>query len=452
MIEQLFTCPDRQFCGTASCVLGEYLHASRRFGLGSKHSEPAPTDTRQWLWDQLNAPDPLVGQPLPSTASALRLGRKCEKLALADMPCTTYGQADLFAGDMETLLRHAVATDLPVRERLVWFWANHFTASARAGGYVFGLNGAYVSEAIRPHVTGRFADLLKAVMRHPAMLYYLDNWLSFGPDSIEGRRLRRGINENLARECLELHTLGVDSGYTQRDVTTFALVLTGRAIDMDGPVPGFAFRADMHQPGPKTFLGHTFPEGFEGSEAALDFIADHPATHRHLAIQLVQHYVADVPPPACVAQVEAVLRDTKGDLKQAMLTIIDMPEAWQPLTKFRAPVDYIVSVLRALELPEQPGHPILAATNDLGQPFMAPLLPNGWPDTATSWISGEGLLMRADWAMQQAQHPAAPASHVVLEATLGDVCSDRTRTAVARCPNAAEALATVFASPEFQRR
>jgi uncharacterized protein (DUF1800 family) len=268
----------------------------------------------------------------------------------------------LFVDDMEAALRHAVVTDLPVRERLVWFWANHFTASARAGGYVFGLNGAYIAEAIRPHVTGRFADLLKAVMRHPAMLYYLDNWLSYGPDSVMGKRLHRGINENLARECLELHTLGVDSGYTQQDVTTFALILTGRGIDMDAPDPGFVFRADVHPPGPKTFLGRTFPEGFDGSEAALDFMADHPATHRHIATQLVQHYVDDTPPPACVARVEAVLRETHGDLKQAMLTIIDMPEAWQPLTKFRAPADYVVAVLRALELPEQPGQPIFAAT------------------------------------------------------------------------------------------
>jgi uncharacterized protein (DUF1800 family) len=334
----------------------------------------------------------------------------------------------------------------------VWFWNNHFTASARAGGWNFGFAGSYIHEAIRPHVTGRFVDMVKAVMQHPAMLIYLANNTSMGPNSVRGLKQNRGLNENLARECLELHTLGVNGGYTQRDVTVFAATLTGRTVKFDGDAPGFQYAADMHEPGPKTIMGRTFAEGFDGSEAALDFIGTHKATYRHIATQLVQQFIADTPPASCVDRLAAELGRTGGDLKHAMITIIDMPEAWQPLTKFRAPAEYAVAVLRALDLPPEPGTPEYAATEDLGQPFMDPLLPNGWPDTAPDWVSGEPLLKRADWAMTQASRPGAPTAEAVVAATLGDLCSPSTHAAIKACPNATEALATVFASPEFMRR
>jgi uncharacterized protein (DUF1800 family) len=353
---------------------------------------------------------------------------------------------------MTAALQYAAITDLPLRERLVWFWTNHFTVSARGGPWPFGANGAYVQEAIRPNVTGRFADLLKAVMRHPAMLDYLNNTGSVGPDSPTGRAHRMGINENLARESLELHTLGIQSGYTQKDVTAYAEMLSGRQMRKDVDSAGFVFRADMHEPGPQTLMGHTFPEGFVGSEDALEWLADHPATRRHIATKLVRHFVADAPPPACVARVESVLADTGGDLTQAMLAIIAMEEAWQPLTKFRTPAEYIIAVQRALDLPFQQGHALLDATQDLGQPFRNPVLPNGWPDTAADWISGEAILKRADWAMTQASRPGAPAADAVADATLGDLCSDTTRAAIKAAATPAEALATLFVSPEFLRR
>jgi uncharacterized protein (DUF1800 family) len=383
-----------------------------------------------------------------NTALAGQLYAEAEKTG-APLPG---GFAGLFADEMTASLQHAVTTDLPVRERLVWFWANHFTVSARGGPWPFGLNGTYVHEAIRPHVTGRFADLVKAVMRHPAMLDYLDNTHSIGPDSPIGASQHMGINENLARECLELHTLGIQAGYTQRDVTAFAAILSGRQMNTEGPAPGFVFRADMHEPGVQTVLGHTFAAGYAGSEDALEWIAGHPATRRHIAGQLVQHFVADVPSPACVARVEAALHDADGDLTEAMLAIIGMQEAWQPLTKFRAPADYIVAVQRALDLPFEHGHALLDATQDLGQPFRNPVFPNGWPDTAADWISGEALLKRADWAMTQAGRAGAPPAEAVVDNTLGDLCSAATRTAMRACPSQSEALATVFASPEFMRR
>jgi uncharacterized protein (DUF1800 family) len=362
------------------------------------------------------------------------------------------GFADLFIQETIDSLQNAVSTDLPLRERLVWFWANHFTVAARGGPWPLGLNGTYVQEAIRPHVTGRFSDLLKAVMRHPAMLDYLDNDRSIGPDSPVGLSQHRGINENLARECLELYSVGLQSGYVQRDVTTFAAILSGRTLNAEGDSPGYVFRADMHEPGPKTLMGQTFSGDLAGSEAALDWLANQPATRRHIATKLVRHFVADMPPAHCVGRLENVLNDTGGDLKQAMLAIFEMPEAWQPLTKFLAPAEYVVSVERALDLPFEPGGKLFDAARDLGQPFRNPILPNGWPDTAADWISGEALLKRADWAMTQASRPAAPTADAIIEATIADVVSTSTLKAVRSASTPAEALAAVFVSPEFLRR
>jgi uncharacterized protein (DUF1800 family) len=428
------------------------LHAVRRFGFGRRGTEPLPDDVRLWLRSQLDAPDPLLAQPGPSMLNTALVARSYAQAEKTGAPLPA-GFGDLFADEMTASLQYASRTELPLRERLVWFWANHFTVAARGGPWPFGLNGAYVQEAIRPHVTFRFADLLKAVMRHPAMLDYLDNTHSVGRDSPSGISQHfKGVNENLARECLELHTLGLRSGYTQQDVSAFAAILSGRTMNVDGDHPGFVYRADFHEPGPQTLLGHVFAAGWEGSEAALDWIADHPATRRHIATQLVQHFIADVPPADCVAGVEASLQASGGDLTQAMLAIIEMPQAWQPLTKFRPPAEYIVSVQRALDLAFEPGHGLLDATQDLGQPFRNPLLPNGWPDTAADWLSGEAVLKRADWAMTQALRPGAPAADAVAAATIGDVCSAATRAAIDRCPTPAEALATLFASPEFMRR
>ena len=324
--------------------------ALRRVGLGRRGSEPGPNDVRAWLEAQLDAPDPMIPHELPSTENAAFVMRRYQEAKQAGAPLPM-GFADLFGQDMSEALKHATVTDLPFRERLVWFWSNHFTVSGRAGNWVFGLAGPYIREAIRPHVTGRFVDMVKAVMRHPAMLYYLDNQISDGPHSPLGIRQHRGLNENLARECLELHTLGVDGGYTQADVTAFAAILTGRTVNDSGDHPGFVFNADAHEPGPHSFMGHAFPEGFDGSESVLAFIAAQPSTHRHIARRLVQHFIADVPPPNCVDRVAAVLADTGGDLKLAVMALVNMPEAWEPLTKFRAPAEYVVAVLRALDLP-----------------------------------------------------------------------------------------------------
>ncbi len=228
----------------------------------------------------------------------------------------------LFKGEVDALVAYALTTPTPFRERLVWFWANHFTVSLR-GGRTAALGGDYVRTAIRPHVTGRFADMLLAVMRHPAMLTYLDNAGSFGPGSPAGLQRNKGLNENLARESLELHTVSPAAGYTQADVTSYARILTGWSVANGEKEPaGFRFRPHMHEPGEQTLMGRIMPAGEEGGVAALALLANHPATHRHLAAKLVQHFVADDPAPADVRRVEGVLRDTGGDLGQAALALV----------------------------------------------------------------------------------------------------------------------------------
>src|SRR5690242_12745377 len=274
-------------------------HALVRFGLGRGGGESVSGDPIGWLRAQLLHPDQRMGEPRPSTINGLTALRQDR----ADKPPPGERRAPaLYRDEAAAALDNALTTPAPFRERLVWFWSNHFTVSVRGG--VAAVAGAFVEEAIRPHVTGRFEDMLFAVMRHPAMLMYLNNAGSVGPNSPAGQRSHRGLNENLARECLELHTVSPAAGYTQADVTSFAKLLTGWSIDLRGQPPGFRFRPFAHEPGEQTVMGRTFPAGEEGGVAALHFLANHPATHRFLAAKLVRHFVADDPPADAVRRIE----------------------------------------------------------------------------------------------------------------------------------------------------
>ncbi|MBV9653456.1 MAG: DUF1800 domain-containing protein, partial [Acetobacteraceae bacterium] len=340
----------------------------------------------------------------------------------------------------------------PFRERLVWFWANHFTVSVR-GGPTAALAGAFVQEAIRPHVTGHFADMLLAAVRHPAMLLYLNNAGSVGPDSPAGLRTGRGLNENLARECLELHTVGASAGYAQADVTAFAAVLTGWSVAIDRDPGGFLFRDRAHQPGDKVVLGRMFPEGELGGVQAVGFLAGHPATHRRLATKLARHFVADDPPVGAIAAIEAALRDSGGDLGAATRAVLALSAAWEPLGKLRAPQDYALAVLRAAALPPDARPDVLGIFARLGQPLFGAPLPNGWGDVAAEWCGPDQMLRRVDWAYTLAgglgdgTDPARCA-----EASLGPLLRPATATALRRAGSRHDALALLFAAPEFQRR
>jgi uncharacterized protein (DUF1800 family) len=362
----------------------------------------------------------------------------------------------LYLAEARARIHAALGADIGFAERLTWFWSNHFCVSADKGG-VRPICGAYEREAIRPHVLGRFGDMLQAVETHPAMLIYLDNARSIGPDSVAGQRQRRGLNENLAREILELHTVGVRSVYTQEDVTRLAKVITGWTVigfRQDPARAGeFVFNPNMHQPGPQTVIGKTYPDaGFEQGRAVLAMLALHPATAKHIATKFARHFVADVPPPALVERLSRRFLDTQGDLKEVTRTLVMSDEAWSaPRAKLKRPGEWLVGALRATGITPPDIGPVMGAHNLLGEPVWRPPAPKGFSDDSAVWL--DGLSQRIDVANQMARRiaPAADPTEV-FETALAPVASAETRQAIRRAETRQQALALLVLSPEFQRR
>jgi len=369
-------------------------------------------------------------------------------------------EADIYRAEAQARFGKALGADAGFVERLVGFWSNHFCVSAAKAQIVRASAGAFEREAIRPFVLGRFADMLLAVEHHPAMLFYLDNQQSIGPDSRAGKRRGRGLNENLAREILELHTLGVGSGYGQADVTSFAGMLTGWTMaGREGRLgePGaFVFNANAHQPGKAMLLGKTYPDGGMGqAEAALNDIASQPATAQHIATKLARHFIADDPPPAAVARLAKVFAKTDGDLRAVAVTLIDMPEAWSaPLAKLRSPLDFVVALRRAVgssagNEPQRTLRWLMA----LGEPLWEPPGPNGFPDQTDAWASAEGLKTRLDIAWQAAKQADAIGNpNEMLASLIGASVSAETSQAISRAESKQQGLALLLMAPEFQRR
>lgn len=420
-----------------------------RFGLGRRGTQPLPTDPVAWLDAQTRAPDPAQWADLPSTADGIRTFREDQRNPVMEGPTRT---RRMYLADAAAQMGQAITTDAPLRERMVWFWANHFTVSTRRGECT-PILGAFVREAIRPHVFGRFADMLLAVERHPAMLMYLDANASIGPDSQAGRRLNRGLNENLAREILELHTLGVNGGYSQADVTEFAKIITGWTVERERDPIGTVFRPQTHQPGAKTLLGRSFEQGEQAGIDALHFLAAQPATHRFLATKLVRHFVADEPPQAAVQRIAAVLQETDGDLGAATRALVALREAWQPLGKLRVPIEFVIAAHRAVDLEPARRQDPVGGAGYLGQAVWSAPGPNGWPDRAADWAAPEGMLRRVDWGFWLAGRAAGTSRATeVAEAALGPLLRDQTRDAIGRAGSNRDALTLLFASPEFMRR
>ena len=351
----------------------------------------------------------------------------------------------------------ALDSDIGLVERLVWFWSNHFCVSADKG-LVRSLCGAYEREAIRPHVLGKFSDMLIAAETHPAMLIYLDNARSFGPDSFAGQRQHKGLNENLAREIMELHTLGVRTGYTQADVTNFAKVITGWSLYPAKRFPEhggeFWFNERMHEPGAQTVLGRSYAQdGLAQGHAVLEMLAHHPATAKHIATKLVRYFVADEPPADLVTRLEKRFRDTDGDLMQVTHELVTAPEAWAaPRTKMKKPGEWIVAAMRASGLQIRDVRRVVNTQNLLGEPLWRPPAPKGFSDDSAAWV--DGLAERLDIANQVGRlvgNTGAEPDTFVDEA-LGPLASNETRETVRRAESRPQALALLLMSPEFQRR
>jgi uncharacterized protein (DUF1800 family) len=358
----------------------------------------------------------------------------------------------IILGEAKARFDAAASAEIGFVERLVWFWSNHFCVAADKD---VAMVGAYEREAIRPNVLGRFADLLQAVESHPAMLLYLDNVQSMGADSIAGINRDKGLNENLARETLELHTVGVHGGYTQVDVTNFAKVLTGWTWTRpDDPVHGgeFVFMHRLHEPREQTVLGKSYPDtGIDQGRAVLAELARHPATARHIAEKLVRHFVADDPPPPLTAKLAKTFADTHGDLKQVARTLVTADESWTaPRTKLKPPAEWIAGVIRlAGAQAEIPIGRIMNAQVALGAPLWRPPAPNGYSDNEAAWI--DGIPRRIDIATEFASRAHADPLEL-LESGLGPLASPQTRDTVARAESRSQALALLVMTPEFLRR
>jgi uncharacterized protein (DUF1800 family) len=475
--------------------------ALNRFGLGARPSDSAPAQPKEWLSAQFSRfqprPQALAGLPSRSQVIAqladynaqARMDGRAKKLQPASLPTGAAMQQqetaqadplkrflrqairDDYAAMNAARLKAALTTDTPFAERLVHFWANHFAVSVDKLP-VIGLAGLLEFEAIRPHLFGRFSDMLLAVEQHPAMLVFLDQAQSVGPDSPAGQRAalrggkQRGLNENLAREIMELHTLGVRTGYNQADVTEFARALTGWTVSgiARGPAArmiggagdgSFTFADALHQPGDRLIMGkHYAQQGEAQARAILGDLAANPATARHIATKLARHFAGDTPPPAMVERLAAAYLRSGGELPALYRALIDSHEAWSPQPlKFKTPWEWSVSALRAVGQKEVEATMAATMLKQLGQPTWKPGSPAGWDDIAASWAAPEALMRRVEIAQRiAARAPSSLDARALAEKVLPGALTEPTRTAIARAESAQEGLALLLVSPEFVRR
>lgn len=434
------------------------LIAASRFGYGARPGdlEMIARDPHGWALHQLDRKPATLSADLPSAARMVtRLLEVRRDKDQDEKRAANEEFRAVYLAEIAARVGAAVASDAPLLERLTHFWGNHFTVSGMRP-LVRGFCGAFEREAIRPHVTGRFVDLLLAAERHPAMLLYLDNAQSIGPDLEVGQQHNKGLNENLGREILELHTLGVDGGYSQADVQALAQILTGWSIGrLDDPDIGrFRFRPKIHEPGTKTLLGRPYLDaGLAEGESALRDLAAQPATARHIATKLARHFIADEPPRDAVERIARVFRANDGDLKLVTGAVIREASVWQkPFAKVRTPDDLVIAACRAVGFTPPP-EMLVNGLRGLDQPsFFAPS-PAGWPDDAASWVSPEAVLHRAEWCQAfAARLPDPPDPMAVAQATLGDALPEEAAQAIRRAPSRRDGIALLLAAPEFQRR
>lgn len=463
--------------------------AAHRFGLGEPTLDTIGSDPAAWLRSQIGPGDAPVGGPFPTSVQALAAytEQKVPVSGLLAMPGKTGASApqgapefelrDIINEDLQSRMATALATKRPFAERLVLFWANHFSVSINKGP-VRGLAGALEREAIRPNIAGKFETLLRQASMHAAMLRYLDNNASTGPHSRAADRIARkaaanddkrkklsiGLNENLAREIMELHSLGVAGGggvygpwggYTQADVTAFAAVLTGwRAYDPPRTDQATTFDPHWHEPGPKTLMGKQYPEGPQALDLVIHDLATHPSTARFIATKLARHFVADDPPPPLVEKLAKTFNQTGGDLAAVYRTLIDAPESWEAAPrKLKAPEEFAISSLRVLGSGDRDLAKVRESLGNLGQrPHTAPS-PAGWPDKAEEWLGPEAIWKRVEWAQRQAGRFGDQLdARAVARASLGPLLTDTTYQQIERAADGTQAIVLLLMSPEFQRR
>lgn len=450
--------------------------AAIRFGSGLSPSIAAPRSTGEML-SRLTGPDKAAQDfPIPSYASqfaayrevadARRFFRKNEadpdaERAFREASRRMRGEA--LQGVSQMLLRRALGED-GLRERLVAFWGDHFTAVAPNVRMRFA-QVHYINEAIRPHVAGTFSEMLRATTTHPIMLRYLNQNASAGNNSRAGqnKNRNRGLNENLARELLELHTLGVGADYTQKDVRELAELLTGLSVNRRQE---FVFRRRFAEPGAETVLSRSYGGGrprLEDIHAVLDDLARHPATARHIAWKLAMHFTGDQPDERLVRAMEAAYMRSGGHLPDVYAAMLEHPVSWRPeLHNVKQPLDFVGSTLRALDI--TPRHLpsgnfrkmrnfILTPMQLMGQPWGAQQGPDGWPEEDDSWINPQRLAARMQWAMVTPfqLRGVLPDPRDFVEVALGRYANETVRFAARAAETRAEGVGIVLSSPAFQR-
>lgn len=446
----------------AAKSVGRAQDALTRFGLGPRPGEISDiaNDPNGFVLSQLDRKSaPLVAEKLPDTSAILtaQAEYQAERRDPSGSLDARSPALPTYRRDVLARARQAILTDDPFAERLVMFWSNFFAVAADKGMRVRATAGAFEREAIRPHVLGRFADMLDAATKHPAMLAYLDNDDSIGPNSVRGRRSGNGLNENLARETLELHSVGVDGGYDQADVTALAAILTGwkgPSARRRGVKASFVFDPSAHEPGAHAVRGKRYAaRGVDQGEAVLADLARAPATARHVARRLAAHFVADQPPAELVARLEDTFRRSDGDLRQVAAALVSTEAAWTPPpTKFVPPYDLLVAAHRLTGV-QPTTELLLAATSALAQPTWMPSSPKGWPDGDRDWAAPDALIERLDWMSRIAAMAAGTTDIVTLaDDVLGSRLRTATRDAIARAESRPQALALLMASAEFQTR
>lgn len=449
----------------------ETLIATNRFGLGPTTVDVAraSTNPKKWLRDQIKAGQsaPTIFAAQPSSASLLQ--EAYEARGIKDQAAKKENRQirrRRFNQALRARLMNQVETERPFAERLVMFWSNHFTVS-KTRGFIGAAIPAYENEAIRPHIFGRFEGMLLSVVQHPCMLIYLDNISSIGPNSKQGLRRDKDLNENLAREILELHTMGSQGGYTQEDVTSFSKILTGWTVarkrknaKKQTRSPGhFHFNNRIHEPGAQVFLGKTFgQDGRKQGVQALKKIARHLSTANFIATKLVRHFVDDNPSAEDIEKISRVFTKTNGDLGAVSNALIDLEGAWNTQgSKVKSPEDMIISALRAvhtdspLMLPKR--QLLLPALKSMGQETFNAPSPAGWPDEAKAWIAPESLLHRIEWAREFSRHaPSTIKPLDIFEKTIAPIVSSDVKKLISGAPSREDGLALIFSSPAFQRR
>jgi uncharacterized protein (DUF1800 family) len=366
---------------------------------------------------------------------------------------------------------------------MVDFWFNHFNVFAGKGATMNHVT-AYERDTIRPHVFGKFRDLLGATAKSPAMLFYLDNWQSAGPAKVNARpfqrfdprrggfgqpretmmdaqpqRQRRGLNENYGRELMELHTLGVDGGYTQQDVVNVARAFTGWTIEQPRLGGGFRYEDRMHDDGEKIVLGQRIKAGGGRSdgERVLDILASHPSTATFIATKLARRFVSDTPPPDLVARAAARFRETDGDIREVVRTILTSPEFFAPAAyraKVKTPFEFVVTAVRTTDTSIVRAAPLVQAVRQLGMPLYMCQPPTGYADRADAWVNTGALLNRMNFALQLVggRMPGVRTGSAVTAAALGGDLSEATTATIAKATDPRQTAALTLGSPEFQRK